>query len=120
MGFKALNLHTKRLRSMAVSIFAIGGIAGGFSSGYVADKLGRKTALLLNNVVALIATGFFVFAKVLDIRYLFTIGRCVCVSPSGVKSLSSGPAFVLSLGKFPVFEILTILLKNVGNQKLTI
>uniref|UniRef100_A0A915LWW4 Uncharacterized protein n=1 Tax=Meloidogyne javanica TaxID=6303 RepID=A0A915LWW4_MELJA len=63
--------------SIVVSIFAIGGITGGLSCGYFADKLGRKAALLLNNVVALIATFFFVFAKLFDVRYLFTAGRLI-------------------------------------------
>ena len=33
--------------------------------------------MLMNNVVALVATGFFVFAKLFDVRYLFTAGRLI-------------------------------------------
>ncbi|CAK5090780.1 unnamed protein product [Meloidogyne enterolobii] len=93
---KGLAIHEKRATvddmktawSIAVSIFAIGGIAGGLSCGYFADKLGRKTALLMNNVVALVATGFFVFAKLFDIRYLFTAGRLII-------GVNAGEYFVL-------------------------
>jgi len=62
---------------VAVSIFAVGGIVGGLFCGYFADKFGRKTALILNNVIALIATVFFVLAKLFDVRYLFTAGRLI-------------------------------------------
>ncbi|KAL7080343.1 hypothetical protein ACQ4LE_000512 [Meloidogyne hapla] len=72
--------------AVAVSIFAIGGIFGGLSVGFVADKLGRKTALLMNNVVALIATGFFMFAKHFDIRYLFIAGRLCVGLNAGLNS----------------------------------
>uniref|UniRef100_A0A914LBB1 Major facilitator superfamily (MFS) profile domain-containing protein n=1 Tax=Meloidogyne incognita TaxID=6306 RepID=A0A914LBB1_MELIC len=91
---KGLAIHQKRATvddmktawSIAVSIFAIGGIAGGLSCGYFADKLGRKTALLMNNVVALVATGFFVFAKLFDVRYLFTAGRLIIGVNAGLNS----------------------------------
>lgn len=43
--------------SIAVSIFCVGGMIGGSASGIVANKLGRKGGLLLNNL--------FVFASAL-------------------------------------------------------
>ncbi|KAI5734822.1 hypothetical protein M8J77_010792 [Diaphorina citri] len=39
--------------SVAVSIFAIGGMLGGFSGGSIADKFGRKGGLLLNSFVGI-------------------------------------------------------------------
>uniref|UniRef100_A0A914L769 Major facilitator superfamily (MFS) profile domain-containing protein n=1 Tax=Meloidogyne incognita TaxID=6306 RepID=A0A914L769_MELIC len=91
---KGLEKHQKRMTiadmetewSVAVSIFAVGGIVGGLFCGYFADKFGRKTALILNNVIALIATVFFVLAKLFDVRYLFTAGRLIIGVNAGLNT----------------------------------
>lgn len=64
-------------RSIAVGIFAIGGMIGGLACGFVADKIGRKRALLANNLLALIAAAFMTFSKPIGIYYLFVIGRFI-------------------------------------------
>ncbi|XP_059473521.1 glucose transporter type 1 isoform X2 [Neocloeon triangulifer] len=43
----------KILYSIAVSIFAIGGMVGGFSGGTIANRFGRKGGLLLNNFLGI-------------------------------------------------------------------
>uniref|UniRef100_A0A915M1B6 Major facilitator superfamily (MFS) profile domain-containing protein n=1 Tax=Meloidogyne javanica TaxID=6303 RepID=A0A915M1B6_MELJA len=95
---KGLAIHEKRMTadvmetewSIAVSIFAIGGIAGGFSCGYFADKLGRKTALLMNNVVALVATGFFVFAKLFDVPAILQLSTLMLCPESPKYTIKVG------------------------------
>lgn len=52
-------------------------MVGGLLSGWMADKLGRKGALLFNNLFAFIASALMTFAKFLDVYYLFTLGRLV-------------------------------------------
>ena len=41
--------------AIAVSIFAIGGMCGGFIGGWIANKFGRKGGLLVNNLVGIVA-----------------------------------------------------------------
>ncbi|KAH7720644.1 Protein FGT-1 a [Aphelenchoides avenae] len=52
-------------------------MVGGLMSGWLADKLGRKGALLLNNLFLLIAVALMTSAKYVGVYYLFTAGRLV-------------------------------------------
>jgi len=56
--------------SISVGIFAVGGCVGGLMSGWMADKMGRKGALLFNNLVAFIAAALMALAKFVDVYYL--------------------------------------------------
>jgi MFS family permease len=56
---------------------------GGISVGTVADKLGRKTALLYNNALAVIAAAMMIGAKYVGNYYLFIVGRLVIGLNSG-------------------------------------
>lgn len=60
-----------------MGIFAVGGMVGGLLSGWMADKMGRKGALLFNNLFAFVAAALMTFAKYGDIYYLLTLGRLV-------------------------------------------
>jgi len=65
------------LWSIAVSIFAIGGMAGGFSGGYVANRFGRKSGLLGNDVVGVVGAALMGFSKLSSSFEMLIIGRLV-------------------------------------------
>ncbi|CAD5212191.1 unnamed protein product [Bursaphelenchus okinawaensis] len=72
--------------SIAVGIFAVGGMVGGLLSGWLADKMGRKGALLFNNIFALLAAALMALAKYVDVYYLLTVGRLVIGFNCGLSS----------------------------------
>ena len=61
--------------AMAVSIFAIGGMCGGFIGGWIANKFGRKGGLLVNNLVGIIAALAMAFSKHVTSYELLILGR---------------------------------------------
>lgn len=67
----------KLLYSLAVSIFAIGGMLGGFSGGMIANKFGRKGGLLLNNVLGIGGACLMAFTKVSHSYEMLFLGRFI-------------------------------------------
>ncbi|XP_039285951.1 glucose transporter type 1 isoform X20 [Nilaparvata lugens] len=67
----------KLLYSLAVSIFAIGGMLGGFSGGMIANKFGRKGGLLLNNVLGITGACLMGFTKVSHSYEMLFVGRFI-------------------------------------------
>ncbi|XP_034254156.1 glucose transporter type 1 isoform X6 [Thrips palmi] len=65
----------KLLYSVAVAIFAIGGMFGGFSGGLIANRFGRKGGLLLNNVMGVGGACLMGFAKLAHSYELLFLGR---------------------------------------------
>ncbi|KAL1130603.1 hypothetical protein AAG570_011849 [Ranatra chinensis] len=63
--------------SFAVSIFAIGGMLGGFSGGMVANKFGRKGGLLVNNILGMCGAGLMGFTKICHSYEMLFIGRFI-------------------------------------------
>ncbi|XP_014293431.1 solute carrier family 2, facilitated glucose transporter member 3 [Halyomorpha halys] len=61
--------------SMIVSTFCIGGMIGGALTGFLANKLGRRWALILNNIFAIIAGLFFGSSKMIGTFYFLFLGR---------------------------------------------
>ncbi|KAL6733103.1 hypothetical protein Aduo_003784 [Ancylostoma duodenale] len=61
--------------SVAVSIFAVGGMFGGLISGWLADKVGRRGGLLYNNLFAFIAAAMMGLAKPLGVYPMMVLGR---------------------------------------------
>jgi len=52
-------------------------MAGGLASGWLADTMGRKGGMLLNNVFALLGAALLGSAKYFDMYYLLILGRIV-------------------------------------------
>jgi len=65
----------KMIFSIAVSIFAIGGMIGGFGGGFVANRFGRKRGLLLNNLTGILGAGLMGFSKSFSSYEMLIIGR---------------------------------------------
>lgn len=67
----------QQLYSVAVSIFAIGGMLGGFSGGWMANRFGRKGGLLLNNVLGITGACLMGFTKFVNSYEMLFLGRFV-------------------------------------------
>ncbi|XP_048006369.1 glucose transporter type 1 [Leguminivora glycinivorella] len=67
----------KRLYSIAVSIFAIGGMLGGFSGGMIANRFGRKGGLLLNNILGISGASLMGFTKISHCYEMLFFGRFI-------------------------------------------
>lgn len=67
----------QQLYSVAVSIFAIGGMLGGFSGGWIANRFGRKGGLLLNNVLGISGACLMGFTKVVNSYEMLFLGRFI-------------------------------------------
>lgn len=72
--------------SVSVGIFAVGGMLGGLLSGWFADKMGRKGALLFNNLFAFLAAALMSLAKFVNVYYMITAGRFVIGFSCGLAS----------------------------------
>ncbi|XP_012287356.1 glucose transporter type 1 isoform X4 [Orussus abietinus] len=67
----------KTLYSVAVSIFAIGGMLGGISGGIIANRFGRKGGLLLNNVLGIVGACLMGCTKVAHSYEMLFFGRFI-------------------------------------------
>ncbi|GBN30448.1 Glucose transporter type 1 [Araneus ventricosus] len=63
--------------SIAVSIFAIGGMVGGITGGTIATKFGRKGGLLLNNIMGVAGAALMTFSKACGSYEMLILGRLV-------------------------------------------
>ncbi|KAF2880953.1 hypothetical protein ILUMI_25234 [Ignelater luminosus] len=67
----------QRLYSLAVSVFAIGGMLGGFIGGMVANRFGRKGGLLLNNILGVGGGCLMGFTKISNSYEMLFFGRFI-------------------------------------------
>ncbi|RLU19629.1 hypothetical protein DMN91_008186 [Ooceraea biroi] len=72
--------------SVAVSIFCIGGMIGGSLVGWVADSLGRKGGLLLNNILVLLTVIFEGSAKAAKSYEMIVVGRFLIGINAGLNA----------------------------------
>ncbi|XP_050720627.1 glucose transporter type 1-like isoform X10 [Eriocheir sinensis] len=63
--------------SIAVSIFAIGGMIGGFCGGSVGNRFGRKKGLLLNNLLGVGGACLMAFSQMSNSFEMLILGRLV-------------------------------------------
>ena len=84
--------------AIVVSTFAIGGMAGGFIGGWIANKFGRKGGLLINNIVGIAAALAMVLSKHITSYELLIIGRCLIGVNCGKhnSTIQFMPIFILS------------------------
>ncbi|XP_071945587.1 solute carrier family 2, facilitated glucose transporter member 1-like isoform X2 [Antedon mediterranea] len=87
------------LWSTTVAIFAIGGMIGSFTAGPMANRLGRKRGLLLNNVLALIGALFMGFSKQANSCEMLIIGRFVIGINCGINT-GIVPMFLSEIAPF--------------------
>ena len=73
VGKSLLNL----LWAITISIYLVGGMVGIFSSGYFADKFGRRNALQLSHIFAVLAAIFFGMARPTGLFELIIVGRLI-------------------------------------------
>ncbi|PNF37044.1 hypothetical protein B7P43_G08027 [Cryptotermes secundus] len=67
----------KLLYSLAVSIFAIGGMLGGFCGGMIANRFGRKGGLLLNNLLGIVGAVLMGCTKLSQLYEFLFLGRFI-------------------------------------------
>ncbi|KAI9275098.1 major facilitator superfamily domain-containing protein [Helicostylum pulchrum] len=73
------------LWGFAVASFCVGGLVGGLTGGAIQTKLGRKRAIILNNL-GYISGGILIGCAVNDA--MFIVGRILCGIACGLGSLS--------------------------------
>nr|XP_057911796.1 solute carrier family 2, facilitated glucose transporter member 1 [Doryrhamphus excisus] len=76
----------KAIWSVAVSIFSVGGIFGSFSVGFFVNRYGRRNAMLMANVLALISSALMGFSKLASSFEMLIIGRFVVGFYSGLST----------------------------------
>lgn len=74
------------LWAFTVSIFAVGGMIGGVSAGYWANKFGRKRTLLLNNILMIISVLVEILSKPLRSYEVLIVGRFIIGINAGINT----------------------------------
>lgn len=77
----------QQLYSVAVSIFAIGGMLGGFSGGWMANRFGRKGGLLMNNVLGIAGACLMGSTKIVNSYEMLFLGRFIIGVNCGKRSI---------------------------------
>ncbi|KAJ8687560.1 hypothetical protein QAD02_023354, partial [Eretmocerus hayati] len=83
---KDVKEHVDTIWGIVVAIFCVGGMIGGSLVGWAADRFGRKTSLLLNNVFVVAATILEFIAKPCGSYTLLIIGRFIIGINAGLNA----------------------------------
>ena len=78
--------EVKTLYAVIVSAFTVGGMIGSFVAGYFANWLGRKNAVMCNNVIVVFAVMFFSSTKYAGVFELLIVGRFLIGINCGINS----------------------------------
>ncbi|XP_017775957.1 PREDICTED: solute carrier family 2, facilitated glucose transporter member 1-like isoform X2 [Nicrophorus vespilloides] len=74
------------LWSAIVSIFLVGGAAGSLSGSWLADRVGRKGAIVTSTVLAVVSSILFVTSKSLNSVEMLILGRLLVGMSSGLAT----------------------------------
>lgn len=74
------------LWSLSVAIFSIGGMLSSFSVGVISEWLGRRKAMLINNLFAFIGGGLMAMSKVSRSFEMMILGRFIIGAYCGLAS----------------------------------
>ncbi|XP_066599868.1 solute carrier family 2, facilitated glucose transporter member 1-like isoform X2 [Prorops nasuta] len=83
----------KIIWSAIVSIFLIGGVTGSLAASWLADKYGRKGALVIGNICGLVGAALLILVKYLSSIESFLLGRLI-VGLSGGLATSLLPMYM--------------------------
>ncbi|XP_067144382.1 solute carrier family 2, facilitated glucose transporter member 1-like [Centruroides vittatus] len=84
------------LWSFIVSVYLASAALGSLCASFLADKIGRRQTLLLNNSLGLMSAAFFAFSEVANSIELLFLGRLTVGFYSGLGS-SVGPMYLMEV-----------------------
>lgn len=97
MGPSQLNI----LWSIIVSIFLVGGVTGSLSGGWVADRFGRKGAVVINNILGILAAILFVSSRHAGSVEMLLLARLVVGLSSGLVT-STIPMYLTEISPLSI------------------
>ncbi|KAJ9583498.1 hypothetical protein L9F63_022161, partial [Diploptera punctata] len=97
LGPSQLNI----LWSIIVSIFLVGGVTGSLSGGWVADRFGRKGAVVINNILGVLAAIFFVCSRHADSVEMLLLARLIVGLSSGLVT-STIPMYLTEIAPLSI------------------
>lgn len=97
MGPSQLNI----LWSIIVSIFLVGGVTGSLSGGWVADRFGRKGAVVINNILGIFGAILFVSSRHAGSVEMLLLARLVVGLSSGLVT-STIPMYLTEIAPLSI------------------
>jgi SP family facilitated glucose transporter-like MFS transporter 1 len=79
--------------SLAVSVFALGGMLGGLFGGFITDRLGRKGGMYVNNIISAVACILMFISKPVASYEVLILGRFLIGLACGYGS-SVAPTYI--------------------------